>query len=95
LIVVARPAASVADFGLKSNQLLDPNAVPENASGFEVRFEITNDCGVPAVLAGVRKTRPLGRTDGGAAAPAGTMLSTIAIVTGGCFPSAGVSVTEP
>jgi len=47
------------------------------------------------VPVGARKTSPVGVTPGAAAAPAGTMVRTMAIETGGCSPSLGVSVTLP
>ena len=88
-------ALMVCDAGTKVNQFGVAELRPLNEIADEVRFEMVKVCGLKAAPGVARKTRELGVTAGGAAAPGGTMLKTIEIDTGGCMPSVGVRVTAP
>ncbi len=84
-------AGMVADVGvtLKNSGVFDPAAV--KLIGSEVRFEMVNVCTASVEPGLPVNTIPLGETMGGAEVPAGTIFSTIAMVTGGCTPSVGES----
>src|SRR5208282_2101637 len=95
-VIEVDPAAlMVPDVGAKVNQLGVVEPTPVNVRGFDVRLEIAKDCGTGVAPGAGKNSRPFGVTAGGAVAPAGTMLKTIAIDIGGCLPSVGVSVTAP
>jgi hypothetical protein len=81
--------------GAKLNHFGVIEPAPENVIGADVKFEIVKVCGLIDAPGGPRNRSPLGETTGGAAVPAGTICKTIAIETGGCFPSVGLSVTAP
>jgi hypothetical protein len=82
-------------FGEKLNHFGAVEPVPLNVTADEVRFEILRFCGLSVAPGAPRNSNPVGETTGGTAVPAGTIFSTIEIETGGCFPSVGVSVTDP
>src|SRR5580692_9841706 len=89
------PALTVADVGVKWKKSGVVEPVPVNVMGDEVRFETVKVCGASVAPGAPINTSPPGDTTGGATVPAGTMLNTIAIDTGGWIPSVGVSVTVP
>src|SRR5258708_18560077 len=81
--------------GVKSKKLVACVAAAVKVSAFEVTFEIVNDCGLGEAPVGVRNTRPVGVTPGAAGVPAGPMVSTIAIETGGGFSFVGGGAPGP